>query len=139
MEQELSRIGISLPESLLDKFDVIIKNRGYSSRSEGIRDAIRGYIRYYDWMSSIEGERVATITLAYNHKQKGVEDVLGNIQHKYLDIIRSTVHVHLENENCMEVIILEGEGKKIKEIFENLIKNKGLKYVKLNTIVSEEI
>ncbi|HUW68508.1 MAG TPA: nickel-responsive transcriptional regulator NikR [Candidatus Nanoarchaeia archaeon] len=139
MEQELSRIGISLPESLLEKFDVIIKNRGYSSRSEGIRDAIRGYIRYYDWMSSIEGERVATITLAYNHKQKGVEDVLGNIQHKYLDIIRSTVHVHLENENCMEVIILEGEGKKIKEIFENLIKNKGLKYVKLNTIVSEEI
>ena len=139
MEQELSRIGISLPESLLEKFDMIIKNRGYSSRSEGIRDAIRGYIRYYDWMSSIEGERVATITLAYNHKQKGVEDVLGNIQHKYLDIIRSTVHVHLENENCMEVIILEGEGKKIKEIFENLIKNKGLKYVKLNTIVSEEI
>ena len=139
MEQELSRIGISLPESLLEKFDVIIKNRGYSSRSEGIRDAIRGYIRYYDWMSSIEGKRVATITLAYNHKQKGVEDVLGNIQHKYLDIIRSTVHVHLENENCMEVIILEGEGKKIKEIFENLIKNKGLKYVKLNTIVSEEI
>ena len=139
MEQELSRIGISLPESLLEKFDVIIKNRGYSSRSEGIRDAIRGYIRYYDWMSSIEGERVATITLAYNHKQKGIEDVLGNIQHKYLDIIRSTVHVHLETENCMEVIILEGEGKKIKEIFENLIKNKGLKYVKLNTIVSEEI
>jgi CopG family nickel-responsive transcriptional regulator len=139
MEQELSRIGISLPESLLEKFDVIIKNRGYSSRSEGIRDAIRGYIRYYDWMSSIEGERVATITLAYNHKQKGIEDVLGNIQHKYLDIIRSTVHVHLENENCMEVIILEGEGKKIKEILENLVKNKGLKYVKLNTIVPKEI
>jgi CopG family nickel-responsive transcriptional regulator len=139
MEQELSRISISLPESLLEKFDMIIKNRGYSSRSEGIRDAIRGYIRYYDWMSSIEGERVATITLAYNHKQKGIEDVLGNIQHKYLDIIRSTVHVHLETENCMEVIILEGDVKKIKEIFENLVKNKGLKYVKLNTIVQKEI
>ncbi|HUV83576.1 MAG TPA: nickel-responsive transcriptional regulator NikR [archaeon] len=139
MEQELSRISISLPESLLEKFDMIIKNRGYSSRSEGIRDAIRSYIRYYDWMSSIEGERVATITLAYNHKQKGIEDVLGNIQHKYLDIIRSTVHVHLETENCMEVIILEGDGKKIKEIFENLVKNKGLKYVKLNTIVQKEI
>jgi CopG family nickel-responsive transcriptional regulator len=139
MEQELSRISISLPESLLEKFDMIIKNRGYSSRSEGIRDAIRGYIRYYDWMSSIEGERVATITLAYNHKQKGIEDVLGNIQHKYLDIIRSTVHVHLETENCMEVIILEGDVKKIKEIFENLVKNKGLKYMKLNTIVQKEI
>ena len=139
MERALSRIGISLPESLLEKFDIIIRNRGYSSRSEGIRDAIRGYIRYYDWMSDIKGERIATITLAYNHKQRGIEDTLGNIQHEYIDIIRSTVHVHMENENCMEVIILHGDGNKIKEIFENLVKNKGLKYVKLNTIVPDEI
>jgi CopG family nickel-responsive transcriptional regulator len=139
METELSRIGISLPENLLEKFDVIIKKRGYSSRSEGIRDAIRGYIRYYDWMSDIKGERVATITLAYNHKQRGIENILSEIQHKYLDIIRSTVHVHLENENCVEVIALHGEGNRIKEIFENLVKHKGLKYVKLNTIVPKEI
>jgi len=61
MEQDLSRIGVSLPENLLGKFDEIITKRGYSSRSEGIRDAIRGYIRYYDWMSEVEGERIGTI------------------------------------------------------------------------------
>jgi CopG family nickel-responsive transcriptional regulator len=139
MEQELSRIGISLPESLLEKFDVIIKKRGYSSRSEGIRDAIRGYIRYYDWMSGIEGERVGTITLAYNHHQKGIEDVLGNIQHNYVDVIKSSVHIHMDNDNCMEVIILQGEGKRIRDVFENLVKNKGLLHVKLNTIIPTEI
>lgn len=139
MDKELSRIGVSLPENLLEKFDVIIQNRGYSSRSEGIRDAIRGYIRYYDWMSGIEGERVGTITLVYNHRQRGIEEILNDIQHHHLDIIKSTIHVHLENDNCMEVIIFQGEGKKIREIFENLVKHKGLKHVKLNTIVPREI
>ncbi len=139
MESELSRIGVSLPDILLDKFDVIINNRGYSSRSEGIRDAIRGYIRYYDWMSDIEGERAGNITLAYNHNQRGVEDLLANIQHEYTDIIQSTVHLHLDHDHCMEVIILKGEGKRMKEIFENLVRNKGLQHVKLNTIVPAEI
>ncbi len=139
MESELSRIGVSLPDILLDKFDVIINSRGYSSRSEGIRDAIRGYIRYYDWMSDIEGDRAGNITLAYNHNQRGVEDLLANIQHEYTDIIQSTVHLHLDHDHCMEVIILKGEGKRMKAIFENLVRNKGLQHVKLNTIVPAEI
>ncbi|MDD3399093.1 MAG: ribbon-helix-helix protein, CopG family, partial [Candidatus Methanomethylophilaceae archaeon] len=54
---DLSRIGISLPKNLLDKFDEILNYRGYSSRSEGIRDAIRSYITYYQWMSDVKGER----------------------------------------------------------------------------------
>jgi CopG family nickel-responsive transcriptional regulator len=58
MEQDLMRIGISLPEKLLNKFDEIILQRGYSSRSEGIRDAIRNYIVSYEWMSDVQGERV---------------------------------------------------------------------------------
>ncbi|MCG7854363.1 MAG: ribbon-helix-helix protein, CopG family, partial [Methanoregulaceae archaeon] len=56
IDTELSRIGISLPKNLLDKFDEIITYRGYSSRSEGIRDAIRSYITYYKWMSDVTGE-----------------------------------------------------------------------------------
>jgi len=56
-DDDLSRIGISLPKSLLDKFDEILNHRGYSSRSEGIRDAIRTYISYYQWMADVKGER----------------------------------------------------------------------------------
>jgi CopG family transcriptional regulator, nickel-responsive regulator len=72
MEQDLMRIGISLPESLLNKFDEIILKRGYSSRSEGIRDAVRSYIVNYEWMSDIQGERVGVITILYSHSQRGV-------------------------------------------------------------------
>ena len=62
-DSDLSRIGISLPENLLNKFDSIIDKRGYSSRSEGIRDAIRSYITYYEWMNDVEGERQGVITM----------------------------------------------------------------------------
>lgn len=90
-------------------------------------------------MSDIEGERAGNITLAYTHKQRGIEDVLANIQHEFTDIIQSTIHLHLDHDHCMEVLILQGEGKRMKEIYENLVKNKGLQHVKLNTIVPSEI
>ncbi|MDL5503753.1 MAG: ribbon-helix-helix protein, CopG family, partial [Candidatus Methanoperedens sp.] len=89
MEQDLARIGVSLPENLLERFDEIITKRGYSSRSEGIRDAIRGYIRYYAWMSEVEGERVGTISLVYDHNQRGLVNSLLDIEHEFTDIIRS--------------------------------------------------
>ncbi len=65
MEQELMRIGVSLPDNLLGRFDEIITKRGYSSRSEGIRDAIRNYILNYEWMNEVEGDRIGIISLIY--------------------------------------------------------------------------
>ncbi|HNQ32495.1 MAG TPA: ribbon-helix-helix protein, CopG family, partial [Methanoculleus sp.] len=62
-DTELSRIGISLPKNLLDKFDEILSLRGYSSRSEGIRDSIRSYITHYQWISDVKGERQGVITM----------------------------------------------------------------------------
>jgi CopG family nickel-responsive transcriptional regulator len=64
MEDDLSRIGISLPKNLLDRFDEILNYRGYSSRSEGIRDAIRTYITYYKWMADVKGLREGVITMS---------------------------------------------------------------------------
>jgi len=99
MEQELMRIGVSLPEKLLSRFDEIILKRGYSSRSEGIRDAIRNYIVHYEWMSDVQGERVGVITLVYAHSQRGLVDNLTEIQHESGSIIQSSLHVHLDHEN----------------------------------------
>ena len=87
MEQVIIRIGVSLPENLLKNFDSIILQRGYSSRSEGIRDAIRNYIVSYEWMSDIQGDRVGVITIVYSHAQRGLEDNLTEIQHEFGDII----------------------------------------------------
>ncbi len=139
MERDLARIGVSLPENLLEKFDEIINKRGYSSRSEGIRDAIRGYIRYYAWMSEVEGERVGTISLVYDHNQRGVVTSLLDIEHDYANIILSSIHVHITHDMCMEVLLVRGEAKDVKAVTEKIMTIKGVKHVKLTTIVPEEV
>ncbi|ABK14452.1 MAG: nickel-responsive transcriptional regulator NikR [Methanothrix sp.] len=133
MEQELMRIGVSLPEKLLSRFDEIISQRGYSSRSEGIRDAIRNYIIHYEWMSDVEGERVGVITIVYSHHQRGLVDSLTDIQHEFGSIINSSLHVHLDKDNCLEVVILRGEGKDVRRAAERMMALKGVKHVKLTT------
>jgi len=138
MEQDLSRIGVSLPENLLGKFDEIINKRGYSSRSEGIRDAIRGYIRYYDWMSQVEGERIGILSMTYDHSQHGLVTSLMDIEHEFSGITRSAVHVHISHHECIEVLILHGDGKDVTAIAERIISLKGVKNVKLTTIKPEQ-
>lgn len=133
MEQELMRIGVSLPESLLTKFDGIIEDRGYSSRSEGIRDAIRNYIIHYEWMGDVKGDRLGIITMVYSHNQRGLVNSLTNIQHEFTDIIKSALHVHLDHDNCLEIITLRGEGQEVKKAAEKMMALKGVKHVKLTT------
>jgi CopG family nickel-responsive transcriptional regulator len=133
-ETDLSRIGISLPKNLLEKFDEILQYRGYSSRSEGIRDAIRSYITYYQWMSDVKGERQGVITMVYDHEQRGLLQVLTEIQHEYMDIIQASLHSHVTHEKCLEVILLRGQGEQLKSIAERLMSQKGVESVKLTTI-----
>jgi CopG family transcriptional regulator, nickel-responsive regulator len=133
MEQELMRIGVSLPEKLLSKFDEIILQRGYSSRSEGIRDAIRNYIIHYEWMSDVQGERVGIITLVYSHSQRGLVDNLTEIQHEFGTIIQSSLHVHLDADNCLEVVVLRGDGQQVRRAAERMMSLRGVKHVKLST------
>jgi len=133
MEQELMRIGVSLPAKLLSRFDEIILQRGYSSRSEGIRDAIRNYIVHYEWMSDVQGERVGVITLVYAHSQRGLVENITEIQHEYGGIIQSSLHVHLDHDNCLEVVVLRGDGQEVKKAAERMMALKGVKHVKLTT------
>lgn len=137
-ESELSRIGISLPKNLLDKFDAIISARGYSSRSEGIRDAIRSYITYYQWMSDVKGERQGVITMVYDHEQRGLLQTITDIQHEYIHTIQASMHAHLSHDQCMEVILLRGDGTVLKTIAERLMSQKGVESVKLTTIPIEK-
>ena len=125
---------MSLPSDLLDRFDEIIEKRGYSSRSEALRDAIRNYIVNYEWMSEVQGERVGVISLVYEHDQRGLADELTEIQHRHMGLITSSVHVHLDHENCLEIIALHGDGDAIRQLAETEMALKGVKYVKLNAI-----
>jgi len=133
MDQDLMRIGVSLPEKLLNRFDEIILNRGYSSRSEGIRDAIRSYIVNYEWMSDVDGKRVGVITIVYDHSQRGLEDSLTHIQHEFGSIVQSSLHVHLDRDICLMVVVLNGDGQDVRKAAERMMTLKGVKHVKLTT------
>ena len=138
LDSELSRIGISLPKHLLDQFDQIINYRGYSSRSEGIRDAIRSYIQYYKWMADVKGERQGVITMIYDHDQRGLLVVLTDIQHEFKSIIQASLHSHVTESRCLEVILLRGDGTQLKSLAERLMSQKGVQSVKLTTIGLED-
>jgi CopG family nickel-responsive transcriptional regulator len=138
IDSELSRIGISLPKHLLDQFDQIINYRGYSSRSEGIRDAIRNYIQYYRWMADVKGERQGVITMIYDHDQRGLLVVLTDIQHQFKGIIQASLHSHVTESRCLEVILLRGDGTQLKSLAEHLMSQKGVESVKLTTIGVED-
>jgi CopG family transcriptional regulator, nickel-responsive regulator len=133
-DTELSRIGISLPKNLLDKFDEILNLRGYSSRSEGIRDAIRSYITHYQWISDVKGERQGVITMVYDHDQRGLLQTLIEIQHEYTGIVQASLHSHVTESKCLEVILVRGDASQLKGIAEKLMSQKGVEAVKLTTI-----
>lgn len=138
MGKKLMRIGISLPGELLDKFDKTLMKRGYSSRSEGIRDAIRTYNQHYEWMKQIRGSRSATISTVYDCSKKGVTSTLAEIQHEYVDMISSSVHFHMEEDLCFEVIILRGEGEQIVDLAQRILSIKGVKHLRLTTVPEEK-
>jgi len=138
MDDDLSRIGISLPKNLLDRFDEILNFRGYSSRSEGIRDAIRTYITYYKWMADVKGEREGVITMVYDHDQRGLLVTITDIQHEFHDIIKASLHSHVTHNRCLEVILVHGDGANLKSLAERLMSQKGVESVKLTTISIEE-
>ncbi len=135
--EEITRIGVSLPKNLLEEFDSIIGRRGYSSRSEAIRDAIRSYIIEYKWLEREEGEAVGVLNVVYDHEVKGVSDTLIDLQHEFSDIILASLHLHLKKDLCLEMIILRGDMKRIKEISDKVSAVKGVRFVKFLTAFKE--
>lgn len=136
-DNDLCRIGISIPTSLLEKFDKIISERGYSSRSEGIRDAIRTYITNYTWMSEVKGERHGIISMVYDHDHHSLLTITNDIQHEFRSIIKTSLHAHVNHERCVDIVIVHGEGQQIKVLTERFMAIKGIESVKLTTIQIE--
>ena len=127
---KLIRFGVSLDESLLEKFDRHIYHKGYGNRSEAIRDLIRGDFVAREWR---EGKEVAgTITMIYDHHKREVLNKLTDIQHDFGPLIISTQHIHLDHHNCLEIIAVKGEPKKAQELSDALKAVKGVKHATLS-------
>ncbi|MEN8222608.1 MAG: nickel-responsive transcriptional regulator NikR [Acidobacteriota bacterium] len=127
---KLKRFGVSLSSDLLDKFDKLIDGKGYRNRSEAIRDLIRENLVSEEWKSGNK-ETVGVFSLVYDHHESDISQLINNIQHDNLNIIRSSTHVHIDHHNCLEVIILKGKSKEIKKLTDQLSSTKGIKHGKL--------
>lgn len=124
---DLERIGIAIGKDLLVEFDELIERRGYTSRSEAIRDLIRREL--VDEFSGSPGAEVyGTITLIYDHHTRLLPEKLTELQHQYHDAILSSVHVHLDHDNCLEVILVRGESALVQKLANALIATKGVEH-----------
>jgi CopG family nickel-responsive transcriptional regulator len=127
---ELARFGVSIPDDLLEKFDVLIRGKGYNNRSEAIRDLIRDRLVEEIWTEA-DQDVVGTATVVYNHEQSDLAQKLTEIQHQKHDLIISAVHVHLDYHNCLEVLIMRGHPDEVKKAGELLISTRGVKHGKI--------
>jgi CopG family nickel-responsive transcriptional regulator len=127
----IKRFGVSIEKDLLEVFDKIIEEKGYNSRSEAIRDIIRDYIVREKW--NIKKEKVVgSISLVYEHDVYGLADKLTDIQHHYHDVIISTLHVHFDEKNCLEVILVRGKVEKIKKLYDELSSLKWVRHTNIS-------
>lgn len=121
---ELSRFGVSIHEPLLAAFDELIRQQGYGNRSEAIRDLIRGALSEVRWEK--KGEGAAAIVIVYDHHKKELTDRMVDIQHEALDLVISTLHVHLDHDHCLEVIVAKGASDRIGRLADELRSLKGV-------------
>jgi CopG family nickel-responsive transcriptional regulator len=124
---ELARIGVAIDASLLARFDELIGQRGYTNRSEAFRDLIRDELVQQSWESP-DAEVVGTVTLVYNHHVRMLNEKLTDMQHDHHKNILSTMHVHLDHDNCLEVIVVKGKAGNVQHIADGLISTKGVKH-----------
>jgi len=128
----IERIGVSLENDLLEQFDRHIEQKGYATRSEAIRDLIRDALVQRQW-SEAQGreEQVAVVTLVYDHDSSSLAQKLAHIQHENHKAVVSALHVHMDEHNCLEVLVLRGRAREVVRMGEGLISTKGVKYGKV--------
>lgn len=135
----LSRVGVSIPEGMMNAFDQIMDSGGYSSRSEGIREALRYYIQHYEWINEVKGDRIAVICVVFDPGQPGLVGRINNVQHDFHCVIRSSFQSNLNNGDFLRILSLHGDATILRKVDERLMALKGVKFVKLTTMRPAEL
>jgi CopG family nickel-responsive transcriptional regulator len=126
MVEKITRFGVSIDPELLKKFDKMIKKEGYENRSEAIRDLIRGNL--IEEKSKNPDEKViGTLTMIYDHHTGNLTNKLLNIQHDHNNEILSTTHIHVDHNNCLEVLVLKGKSGRVQNLANSIKALKGIK------------
>ncbi len=128
--KKVTRFGVSLESELLKKFDDLISQHGYKSRSEAFRDLIRERLVQEEWKEPNK-TTIGILGLVYSHETREITETLNKIQHQNINTIISSTHIHLDHHNCLEVIILRGKSRVIKDISHKLLSTRSVKDGKL--------
>ena len=133
----MERFTISLDDTLARQFDELIAARGYSNRSEAVRDLIRGAIEKDRQRDPPAGHCVANLSYVYNHHERELAERLMGLQHDHHDLTVAAMHSHLDHDNCLESVILKGATAEVRQFADALMAERGVRHGKLNLIALE--
>jgi CopG family nickel-responsive transcriptional regulator len=125
------RFSVSLPQPLVEEFDEAWKTMQYENRSKAIHDAMRSFIGEFEWMRKEKGRITGALLVMYYLEKPGLLNEITKTQHKFKNVISSTLHVHLEGEKCLEIIAVEGSAQEIRDLTQSLMTKKGVKQLKV--------
>jgi CopG family nickel-responsive transcriptional regulator len=129
----LGTVNISLPDDMVEKIDTIVKEENYASRSELVRDALRGLFSEVGWTSKLGGTALAVVTMVFNIERRGTLDEIGHLEHRYEHLIGTSLHNHMGN-TCLEVMVTKGAPEKIKELINRLKAVRGVEIVRATVV-----
>ncbi|MEN6553591.1 MAG: ribbon-helix-helix protein, CopG family [Methanobacterium sp.] len=127
------KANVKISSKLLKEFDEVLHDRGYKSRSKGMRDALKDYILRYQWTNEIEGERIGIITVIQDRHFVGAMEDLINVQQDYREYINAFMHFHMTKKQYLEVIVVKGDANNIQELTEKSMGLRGVEHVKLTS------
>ena len=138
-ELSVERFTISLDEDLARAFDALIAARGYSNRSEAVRDILRAQIEASRLAADGGGSLhcIANLSYVYNHHERELAERVTHAQHEHHDLCVATLHAHLDHDNCMESVILRGATAEVRAFAEALIAKPGVRHGALNLVTAD--
>ncbi len=136
MVERVTRFGVSLPRSLVARFDATLADLGYDNRSKAIQDAVTEFIKEKRIQAGSE-RVVGTISYLYDHHVSGVNEKIISVQHDFGGGIKSMMHAHLTHHDCVEVLIVEGKGQDVEKLAGNIGATRGVTNCKLSILESD--
>jgi CopG family nickel-responsive transcriptional regulator len=130
----MERITMSIEENLAREFDALIAARGYTSRSEAMRDLLRREVETNRVVADPKSHCVASLSYVYNHHERELSERLTNAQHAQHDLIVASMHVHLDHEHCLETVILKGRTDVVRSFAGKMQAERGVRHGALNLI-----
>lgn len=126
----LVRLSMSLEQSLYEKLEALVARSRYTNRSEFLRDLIRDHLVEQEWAES-PGDLLGTISLIYNHHQRGLSEKLTRLQHGFRGTILATTHIHLDHHHCAEMIMVRGRAGDIRRLADDMHRQRGVLHARL--------